>query len=222
MKWHHPGFTHSITRSQTLRSAHVYHLCHQLCDQPSLQQTLLWVTALQPWIQKHDVECSQAQSSLITGHHRLLCKLVSVGQKWASWARAIIFFPSSLQVTEHPPALTQLSGSSKTVLKWYSTTFSRALSFRPSLTVQSLLPKVLSGWILLECNSSLRTRPARNLFWGQCESWSGMLIESSLFIDIDYFFSKYFQYRHEDLQRSSYCITVCSIHKTFTRHFAEQ
>jgi len=49
-----------------------------------------------------------------------------------------------------------------------------------------------------------------------------MLIESSLFIDIDYLFSKSFQYHHEDLQRSSYCVTAPSIHVTFTHHFTEQ
>lgn len=59
-------------------------------------------------------------------------------------------------------------------------------------------------------------------FQGQHESWSGMLIESSLFIDIDYLFSKSFQYHHEDLQRSSYRVTAPSIHITFRHHFAEQ
>lgn len=59
-------------------------------------------------------------------------------------------------------------------------------------------------------------------FQGQHELWSGMFIESSLFIDIDYLFSKSFQYHHEDLQRSSCCETAPSIHVTFTPHSAEQ
>lgn len=76
-------------------------------------------------------------------------------------------------MTAHLSAVTRSSSSSKVVPRWYSTTFSRALCLILHLLFKHLrsyrkqqLPKVPSGWRLLECNSSLCRRPVHNLFSG--------------------------------------------------------
>lgn len=132
------------------------------------------------------------------------------------------FFSSPLQVTYHPSAFTQLSSRSKAVLKWYSTTFIRALYSILHLLFKHFFWRYWMGVLFWSATHLCAEGLYIYLFLGQCESWSGILIESSLFIDIDYLFSKSFQHHREDLQRSSYCITACSIHKTFTHHLAEQ